>query len=92
VLALALALSFQTRRAAATAIAVQGASLVSLMTYVYWFHWPYPALLGIPLAGFAIVAVASQLREEGVRWPAVARRLTSRAPWLRLPSGARTAA
>ena len=91
VLALVLALSFQTRRAAAIAVAVQAASLVSLLTYVYWFHWPYPALLGVPLAGFAIVSTAKLTREEGVRWPHLAMS-ASRPAWLRLPSGARTAA
>ena len=91
VLALGLALSFQTRRATAIAVAVQGASMVSLLTYIYWFHWPYPALLGIPLAGFAIVGTARLLRDEGARWPNMSA-LTSRVPWLRLPSAARTAA
>ena len=51
VLALALALSLQTRRAALIAIGVQGASLLSLLTYIYWYHWPYPALAGPPLGG-----------------------------------------
>ena len=91
VLALVLALSFQTRRAAAIAAAVQAASLVSLLTYVYWFHWPYPALLGVPLAGFAIVSTVKLMREEGVRWPRLAMS-ASRPARLRLPSGARTAA
>lgn len=90
VLALVLTMSFQTRRAAAIAVAVQGASLVSLLTYIYWFTWPYPALLGIPLAGFAIASAADMLRQEGARW--LLPRLSSRPGRLRLPSDARTTA
>ncbi len=89
VLALTLALSFQTRRAVAIAVAVQCASLVSLMTYAYWFSLALPRPGRNPARRFALVTTALYLREEGVRWPLLA---TSRPGWLRLRSGARTAA
>jgi len=71
VLALAIALSFQTRRAALVAIGVQGASLLSLLTYIYWYHWPYPALAGPPLALGALVMTVTMLRDCGARWPSL---------------------
>jgi hypothetical protein len=60
VLALAFALSLRTRGATFIAVAVQMASLLSLLTYVYWYHAPYPALGGAVCAGAAL-AVMSRL-------------------------------
>jgi hypothetical protein len=69
VLALALALSFQTRRSALIAIGIQGASLLSMLTYIYWYHWPYPALAGPPLALAALILIVSLARECGASFP-----------------------
>jgi Gpi18-like mannosyltransferase len=89
VLALVLALSLQTRRAALIAIGVQGASLISLLTYIYWYHWPYPALAGPPLALAALVMTAILARDLGAKWPSLS------GAFVRLPrpaSAERTAA
>ena len=89
VLALALALLLQTRRAALIAIGVQGASLLSLLTYIYWYHWPYPALAGPPLAAAALVMTAMLARDFGAKWPSV----SGASAHLRRPASAeRTAA
>jgi Gpi18-like mannosyltransferase len=56
VLALALALSSRTRPALLSAIAIQGASFLSLLTYMYWYGRPWPTLVG---AGGATIALAA---------------------------------
>ena len=62
VLALALALTLRTRSATFIAVAVQLASLMSLLTYVYWYHQPCPALGGAICAGAALVTLGRLLR------------------------------
>ena len=61
-LAFVLALSVANRRSLLIAVAVQLASLMSLLTYIYWYHWPYPALLGTLFATAALGLTASSLR------------------------------
>jgi len=69
VLALALALTLRTRRATFIAVAVQMASLLSLLTYVYWYHEPYPALGGAICAAAALVAMGRLLRGRAETQP-----------------------
>jgi Gpi18-like mannosyltransferase len=76
VLALALALSFATPRAVKIAIAIQLASLMSLLTYIYWYHWPYPALAGTLFAAAGLAGTLALIRENGVsrrQAPAISR-------------------
>jgi Gpi18-like mannosyltransferase len=68
VLALAMALSFAGRRATLTAVAVQLGSAISLLTYIYSYHWPYPALAGTAFAAAGLVGMLALLREYGVGW------------------------
>ena len=88
VLTLALALSWRTRSAGLIAGLIQAASLISLLTYIYWFHWPYPALLGIVFAVAGLAAMISLLRKSWVEWP----RLNFAAVAQPLASAERTAA
>ena len=88
VLTLAFALSWRTRSAGLIAGLVQAASLLSLLTYIYWFHWPYPALLGIVFAGGGLAGMISLLRKSEVEWP----RLNVAAAAQPLASAGRTAA
>src|SRR5205085_3236972 len=54
---LALALSVNNRPAAFAVRAVQLASILSHLTYIYFFYQPYPALVGAVCAAAAIVAM-----------------------------------
>jgi hypothetical protein len=74
VLALALALSLRTRGATFIALAVQMASLLSLLTYVYWYHAPYPALAGAVCAGAALIAMGRLLQRQAAPLAAPTRR------------------
>ncbi len=76
VLALTLALSFATPRAIKVAIAIQLASLMSLLTYIYWYHWPYPALAGTVFAAAGLAGTLALIRENRVssrQAPAISR-------------------
>ena len=64
VLALVMALSFATRPAIKVAFAVQLASAISLLTYIYSYHWPYPALAGIVFAAAGLVGTILLLRDS----------------------------
>lgn len=88
VLTLALALSWRTRAAGLIAGLVQAASLISLLTYIYWYHWPYPALLGIGFAGAGVAGMVSLLRRSEVEWPRLNLVVAARRP----ASAERTAA
>ena len=46
VLSLVLAQSLRGRMATFIAVAIQAASLLSLLTYIYWFYTPSPTLIG----------------------------------------------
>jgi Gpi18-like mannosyltransferase len=69
VLALALALALRTRGATFIAVAVQMASLLSVFTYVYWYHDPYPALVAAVFASAALFAMGQLLRDGLQRAP-----------------------
>ena len=69
VLALAVALSWRTRKAGFAALAIQMASLVTLLTYIYSYHWPYPALLGVVFAAAGLATIVSLLRDRAIRSP-----------------------
>jgi Gpi18-like mannosyltransferase len=71
VLALALALSLRTRLAVLVALAVQLASLFSLLTYIYWFHWPYPALLGTLCAAGGLTMIWMLVWRDGANSRAI---------------------
>ena len=57
VMTLALALSLSDRRAAFAVRAVQLASILSHLSYIYFIDHPYPALLGAVCAAVGIVAM-----------------------------------
>jgi hypothetical protein len=57
VMTLALALSFRNRNATIAVLAVQMASILSHMTYLYSFEHPWPSLLGAVCASAGIVAM-----------------------------------
>jgi Gpi18-like mannosyltransferase len=68
-LSVALALSYRSRPAILVAVAVQLASFLSLWTYLYYYYWAYPTVVGAVLAGAAIVATYILARQEGAEWP-----------------------
>ena len=93
VMTLALALSWKCRSTAIAVRAVQAASVISLMTYIYFFFDPYPALAGAVCAAaglFAMCALAAPQTKDIVEWmsairlreAAVAPRRTRRAELL----------
>lgn len=69
VLAVAVALAWRTRKSGLAALAIQSASLVTLLTYIYSYHWPYPALLGIGFAAAGLATTISLLRDCAISWP-----------------------
>jgi Gpi18-like mannosyltransferase len=71
VLALVVALSLRSGRATFVAVAVQLASLLSLFTYIYWYHWPYPALAAALFAAAGLAGMMPLLKESGARWPSL---------------------
>jgi len=62
VMTLAVALSFKNRSATVAALAVQMASVLSHMTYLYSFDQPYPALAGAVCATIGIVAMCQLVK------------------------------
>lgn len=69
-LSLGLAIAYRTRGTIFIAVAVQLASFLSLLTYLYFYFEPYPTLVGAVFAGAALVACYVQARRCGARWPA----------------------
>jgi hypothetical protein len=57
VLALALAIIWRSRASFVAAIAIQSASVLSLLSYMYWYDRPYATLAGALFAGAGIGAV-----------------------------------
>jgi hypothetical protein len=69
VLALVLALSLRSRAATIIAVAIQAASLLSLLTYIYWFYTPFPTLVGALFSTAALAATCVIVGRSGARWP-----------------------
>jgi hypothetical protein len=55
-------------------IAIQLASLLSLLTYIYWFYTPFPTLVGALFSAAALPLLWNIARDNGGRWPRVFRR------------------
>ena len=95
VMTLALALSLKNRHATIAVLAVQMASVLSHMTYLYSFDHPYPALAGAVCAAVGLVAMcqlaAPSLNAFVAELPMV-RRWSSSSPLPRPASDGRTAA
>jgi Gpi18-like mannosyltransferase len=51
------------------AAAVQLASLLSLITYLFYGSWAYPTFAGVPFAGFALILTFVLARDAGAEWP-----------------------
>ena len=68
-LSLAAAVSFRSRAAVLIALAVQLASFMSLLTYMYFYYQPYPTLIAIVPATAALVATYVLARRFGAEWP-----------------------
>lgn len=68
-LSLALAVSYLSRTTVAIAAAVQLASFLSLLTYMYFYFRPYPTLFGALLATAALVGTYLLARRSGAVWP-----------------------
>jgi len=62
VLALALALARPSRRAVAIVLAVQLTSLSALLSYMYFYLMPWPALAGALVGGAAISLILREVR------------------------------
>jgi Gpi18-like mannosyltransferase len=69
VLALVLALSLRNRTATFVAFAIQSASLLSLLTYIYWFYTPFPTLIGGLFSSAALAATCVLIAQSGAHWP-----------------------
>jgi Gpi18-like mannosyltransferase len=83
VLSLVVAISFRTRRAMLIAAAVQIASLLSLVTYMYFYTWPYLTLVGALFSAAALAMTIMAARQNGARWPSPGWR---KRPWPALAS------
>jgi Gpi18-like mannosyltransferase len=87
-LSLAAAISFPRRTVILSTLATQLASLLSLITYLFYGSWAYPTFAGVPLAMLAIILAFTLARTCSAEWPRF--RISAGPP---LPaSGARTAA
>lgn len=62
IMTLALALTLKNRQAAIAVLAVQMASVLSHLTYLYSYDHPYPALGGAACAAIGLVAMCSLLK------------------------------
>ena len=87
-LSLAAAVSYPQRSVLALAAAVQLASLLSLITYLFYGSWADLTFAGAPFAALAIAIAFVLARRSGARWP----RLSRPAAPPRLASAGRTAA
>lgn len=68
-LALALILAAPTRRNLLAAATVQLASLASVVTYLYFYWNPVPALAAAFVAAAALVVIYREALAAGARWP-----------------------
>jgi hypothetical protein len=72
-LSLALAISYRSRATFLIACAIQLASFLSLLTYMYFYYRPYPTLVGSIFAGAALIGIYRLTRRAGARWPKLTR-------------------
>jgi Gpi18-like mannosyltransferase len=84
VLALAIAIAWRDRTVIAIAVLVQLASLLSLVTYMYFYTEPWLTLVGAVLSTAALAMTFIAARRSGARWPSLsgfrgARRIASHA-------------
>jgi hypothetical protein len=70
-LSLALAISYRSRATLFIAAAVQLASSLSLLTYMYFYYEPYPTFVGIVFALAALTGTYLLARRAGARWPLI---------------------
>ena len=70
-LSIAIAITYRTRSSIFIAVAVQSASFLSLLTYVYFYARPYPTLVGTVMSASALVLTFVLARRQGARWPAL---------------------
>jgi Gpi18-like mannosyltransferase len=70
VLSLTLALTLKTRAAILAAVAIQVASLTSLISYAFFYNEPYPTLAGSFFAAAALIATWRIIGEDHDRSPA----------------------
>ena len=68
-LSLAAAISYPRRAAITTAAATQLASLLSLITYLFYGSWAWLTFAGVPFAGLALAMTFVLARKEGAEWP-----------------------
>ena len=68
-LSIGLAISYSSRATIFVAVAVQLASFLSLLTYMYFYAHPYPTFVGALLATAALIATCLLAWRNGVRWP-----------------------
>jgi Gpi18-like mannosyltransferase len=87
-LSIVLAVCWPARSTIAIAIAVQLASFLSLLSYMYFYLRPYPTLFGALLSTAALIGTFVMARLSGANWP----RFNGSAGWQRPASDARTAA
>jgi Gpi18-like mannosyltransferase len=69
VLAVAVALSMRTPTAILVALCVQLASLLSLLTYMYFYVWPYPTLAGACFSAAALYGTWSMINDDATFLP-----------------------
>ena len=70
-LSLALAISYRSRATFLIAGAIQLASFLSLLTYMYFYYRPYPTLVGSVFACAALLWTYRLARRAGARWPKI---------------------
>lgn len=68
-LSLVLAISYCDRATLFIAVAVQLASFLSLLTYMYFYYWAYPTLVGTGFATAALALAYVLARRSGAQWP-----------------------
>ena len=68
-LSLAIAISYTARSTVLLAVMVQLASLLSLLTYMYFYARPYPTFVGALFAAGALVTTYLLARGAGAEWP-----------------------
>jgi Gpi18-like mannosyltransferase len=69
-LSIAIAITYRTRLTIFIAVAVQAASLLSLLAYMYFYARPYPTLIGAAMSASALALTFILARRWGARWPA----------------------